>query len=260
MSQLPDGTVTFVFTDIEGSTRLLQELGDQGYAQVSGDHRRLVRETFRAREGTEIDTQGDAFFFSFPRARDAVAAAVDAQRALRNHAWPDGGKVRVRMGLHTGEPHMGEEGYLGLDVVRAARISAAGHGGQILISETTRALLGNQLPDGVAVHDLGQQDLKDVQHEHIYELTIDGRIASPRPLKTQKQTSKSRQEDMAKRFEDRITAYVESQLDSAFDEKTGQPKVPARLALGGAAIGFGVILMGLLVLVAIAFLIKTVFF
>jgi class 3 adenylate cyclase len=258
MSTLPGGTVTFVFTDIEGSTKLLQELGDEGYGQVSGDHRRLVRETFGARGGTEIDTQGDAFFFSFPRARDAVAAAVDAQRALRDHGWPGGRSVRVRMGLHTGEPHVGEEGYLGLDVVRAARISAAGHGGQILISETTRALLGNQLPDGVAVHDLGQQHLKDVQHEHIYELTVDGSAASPKPLKTQ--SPKSRQEDMAARFEDRITSYVESQLDAAFSEGGAPPKVPAKLALGGAAIGFGVLLMGLIVLVAVAFLIKTLFF
>src|SRR5438445_13676089 len=214
MSTLPGGTVTFVFTDIEGSTKLLQDLGDEAYGRVSGDHRKIVRETFGERGGTEIDTQGDAFFFSFPRARDAVAAAVDAQRALRDHEWPDGREVAVRMGLHTGEPHVGEEGYLGLDVVRAARISAAGHGGQILISETTRALLGNQLPEGVAVHDLGQQDLKDVQHEHIYELTIDGRAASRRPLKTQ--SPKSRQEDMAARFEDRITAYVERQLEKAF--------------------------------------------
>jgi class 3 adenylate cyclase len=257
MPELPVGTVTFVFTDIEGSTRLLQELGDEGYGGVSGDHRRLVRETFGGRGGTEIDTQGDAFFFSFPRARDAVAAAVDAQRALRDHGWPDGVEVSVRMGLHTGEPHVGDEGYLGLDVVRAARISAAGHGGQILISETTRALLGNQLPDGVAVHDLGQQDLKDVQHEHIYELTIDGNAASARPLKTQ--TPKSRQEDMAARFEDRITRYVERQLDSAFDE-SGSPKVPAKLAFGGAAIGFGVLLMLVVVIVAIVLLVKTVFF
>ena len=214
MSTLPGGTVTFVFTDIEGSTRLLQELGDEGYGRVSGDHRRLVREAFGARGGTEIDTQGDAFFFSFPRARDAVAAAVDAQRALRDHGWPDGREVSVRMGLHTGEPHVGEEGYLGLDVVRAARISAAGHGGQILISETTRALLGNQLPEGVAVHDLGQQHLKDVQHEHIYELTIDGRGVSPRPLKTDE--PKSREEDIAKKFEDRITAFVQDKLERAF--------------------------------------------
>jgi class 3 adenylate cyclase len=119
MTQPPAGTVTFAFTDIEGSTRLLQELGDEAYGRLSGDHRRLVRETFGARGGTEVDTQGDAFFLSFPRARDAVAAAVDAQRALRDHDWPDGKEVRVRMGLHTGEPHVGEEGYLGLDVVRA---------------------------------------------------------------------------------------------------------------------------------------------
>src|SRR3954462_10098102 len=163
MSTLPGGTVTFVFTDIEGSTRLLQELGDEGYGRVSGDHRRLVREAFGARGGTEGDTQGDAFFFSFPRARDAVAAAVDAQRALAAHAWPQGKEVRVRMGLHTGEPTVGEEGYLGLDVVRAARIAGAGHGGQILISETTRVLLGNQLPEGAVVNDLGEANLKDVQ-------------------------------------------------------------------------------------------------
>jgi hypothetical protein len=141
--------------------------------------------------------------------------------------------------------------------VRAARISAAGHGGQILLSETTRALLGNQLPDGVAVHDLGQQHLKDVQHEHIYELTIDGRAASPKPLKTQ--SPSSRQEDMASRFEDRITAYVEKQLESAFDEH-GTPQVPKKLAFGGAAIGFGVLLMLAVVVVAIVLLVKVVFF
>ena len=216
MSQLPGGTVTFVFTDIEGSTRLLQEVGDETYGRVAGDHRRIVRETFGARGGTEIDTQGDAFFFSFPRARDAVAAAVDAQRALQDHEWPEGREVSVRMGIHTGEPHVGEEGYLGLDVVRAARISAAGHGGQILISETTRALLGNQLPEGVAVHDLGQQHLKDVQHEHIYELSIDGRSLAGKPLNTQR--PKSREEEMGARFEERINAYVEDQLESALDK------------------------------------------
>jgi class 3 adenylate cyclase len=215
MSSLPGGTVTFVFTDIEGSTQLLQELGDEAYGRVSGDHRRLVRETFGAHGGTEIDTQGDAFFFSFPRARDAVAAAVDAQRALDAHEWPEGKEVRVRMGVHTGEPHVGDEGYLGLDVVRAARISAAGHGGQILISETTRALLGNQFPEGVAVHDLGQQHLKDVQHEHIYELTIDGRSLAGKPLKTEK--PKSPEEDMGDRFAERINTMVESRLESVFD-------------------------------------------
>jgi class 3 adenylate cyclase len=215
MSTLPAGTVTFVFTDIEGSTRLLQELGDEAYGRLARDHRRLLRETFANRGGTEIDAQGDAFFFSFPRARDAVAAAVDAQRALHEQEWPEGREVRVRMGLHTGEPHVGDEGYLGLDVVRAARISAAGHGGQILISETTRALLGNQVPEGVAVHDLGQQHLKDVQHEHIYELSIDGRSLAGKPLKTQR--AKSREKEAESRFEERINAYVEGQLESALD-------------------------------------------
>ena len=142
---LPGGTVTFLFTDIEGSTRLLQELGDD-YGQVVADHRRLLREIFQAAGGNEVDTQGDAFFYSFPRARDAVRAAVDGQRALAAHEWPRGVDVRVRMGLHTGEPTVGEEGYVGLDVVRAARICSAGHGGQILVSETTRALLGNEFP------------------------------------------------------------------------------------------------------------------
>src|SRR5262249_47078979 len=145
---LPSGTVTFVFTDIEGSTRLLQELGD-AYGDVVSAHRRIIRETFGKNDGREMDTQGDAFFFSFGRARSAGDAAVAAQRALSEEEWPLGKDVRVRMGLHTGEPSVGEEGYIGLDVVRAARICSAGHGGQILISETTRALVGNQLPEGV---------------------------------------------------------------------------------------------------------------
>jgi class 3 adenylate cyclase len=222
VSTLPGGTVTFVFTDIEGSTRLLQELGDD-FAEVAREHRRLVRDAFGARAGTEIDTQGDSFFFSFPRARDAVAAAVDAQRALRDHSWPGGAEVRVRMGLHTGEPNIGEEGYLGIDVVRAARISAAGHGGQILVSETTRALLGNQLPEGVQVHDLGEQNLKDIQHEHVYELSIDGAPAGTKPLKTE------RSDTSDSRLEDRINSYVERQIDQAFTD----PKSSTKAAAGG---------------------------
>jgi class 3 adenylate cyclase len=208
MSNLPGGTVTFVFTDIEGSTRLLQELGDD-FAEVAREHRRIVRDAFGGRGGTEIDTQGDSFFFSFPRARDAVAAAVDAQRALRDHAWPGGADPRVRMGLHTGEPNVGDEGYLGIDVVRAARISAAGHGGQILVSETTWALLGNQLPEGVQVHDLGEQNLKDIQHEHIYELSVDGAPAAAKPLKTE------RADTLESRMEDRINASTRTSSASS---------------------------------------------
>ena len=251
MSTLPGGTVTFVFTDIEGSTRLLQELGDD-YAEVSRAHRRIVRDTFGARGGTEIDTQGDSFFFSFPRARDGVAAAVDAQRALRDHEWPHGCKVRVRMGLHTGEPSLGDEGYLGIDVVRAARISAAGHGGQILLSETTRALLGNQLPNGVQVHDLGQQSLKDIQHEHIYELSVDGAPSAAKPLKTAAPPPASFEE----RIESSVTAYVERQLERAFADPNAVATVPVKFAAGGLA----VLVLLVIALVVIALIVKLAFF
>jgi class 3 adenylate cyclase len=219
---LPGGTVTFLFTDIEGSTRLLQELGDE-YAQVVADHRRLLRDVFKAAGGSEVDTQGDAFFYSFPRARDAVGAAVAGQRALASHEWPRGADVRVRMGLHTGEPTVGDEGYVGLDVVRAARICSAGHGGQILASETTRALVGNELPTGVSVRDLGQQNLKDIQHEHVYELSLE---ESGRSFPPPKQAEANRAgDDLASRFNDKINRYVEAQLDAAFD-KLDQPKGP----------------------------------
>ena len=212
---LPGGTVTFLFTDIEGSTQLLQELGDD-YGQVVADHRRLLREIFQGAGGNEVDTQGDAFFYSFPRARDGVGAAVAGQRALAEHTWPRGAQVRVRMGLHTGEPTVGEEGYIGLDVVRAARICSAGHGGQILISETTRALLGNELPTGVSVRDLGKQQLKDVQHEHVYELALEESKQEFPPLKQ----AESGRDDFSNRFEDKINRYVEEQLDKAFSSAT----------------------------------------
>ena len=127
MRDLPIGTVTFVFTDIEGSTRLLHEFGET-YTDVLAEHRRMVREAFSRHGGVEVDTQGDAFFFAFARASDAVAAAAEAQASLA------GGRVPVRMGLHTGEPVLSELGYVGVDVHRAARIAAAGHGGQVLLS------------------------------------------------------------------------------------------------------------------------------
>ena len=255
MAQLPGGTVTFAFTDIEGSTRLLQELGDEVYGTVAADHRRIVRTAFGERGGTEIDTQGDAFFFSFPRARDAAAAAVDAQRELRKHDWPGGKELRVRMGLHTGEPQVGDEGYLGIDVVRAARIAAAGHGGQILVSETTRALLGNQLPEGVAVHDLGEQNLKDIQHEHIFELTVDGQSSSYKPLNVPKADKRS--DDFAERFEQRIQNMVERRLERVFAADGESAQIEAqgltKIALGGLGIAFAA-LAGLIVIAALVIL------
>jgi class 3 adenylate cyclase len=174
MTKLPGGTVTFVFTDIEGSTDLLKRLGE-GYAELIADHRRIVRDTFGRHQGVEIDVQGDSFFFAFARARDAVAAAVEVQLAHAKHDWPGGEAVRVRMGLHTGEPALGEEGYYGVDVVRAARLSATGAGGDVLLSETTRALLGSSLPEGVLVRPVGERRLKDIDEpERVFELAIEG--------------------------------------------------------------------------------------
>ena len=136
MRELPTGTVTLLFTDIEGSTRLLQQLGER-YASLLETCRELLRAAFLEFHGYEVDTQGDAFFVAFARATDAISAAVAAQRALFSHTWPEGVTVRVRMGLHTGEPQLASEGYVGLDVHHAARIMSAGHGGQVLLSQTT---------------------------------------------------------------------------------------------------------------------------
>jgi predicted ATPase/class 3 adenylate cyclase len=184
MPALPSGTVTFLFSDIEHSTRLLQHLGDR-YADVLAEYRRLLRETFQAWDGHEIDTAGDGFFVAFQRATHAAAAAVVTQRTLAIHAWPEGAPVRVRMGLHTGEPTLTPSGYVGLDVHRAARICAAGHGGQTLLSQTTRALVEYDLPAGVSLRDLGEHRLKDLQRpERLYQVLISDLPADFAPLKT----------------------------------------------------------------------------
>lgn len=183
MPNLPTGTVTFLFSDIEGSTALLKQLGDEQYPELLRTHRRIVRETFGLYHGQEIDTQGDAFFYSFHRAREAVAAAVAVQRAHNEQAWPMGVSVRMRLGLHTGEPAVGDDGYTGLDVVRASRIAAVGRGGQVLLSDTTRAIVAGDLPDGVAIRSLGDQRLKDIdQPEALHELTIADVPISPEPV------------------------------------------------------------------------------
>jgi YVTN family beta-propeller protein len=174
MPERPTGTVTFLFSDIEGSTRLLQKLRG-AYDEVLSMHARLLRSTIEQFDGHEIDTQGDAFFVAFARARDAVAAAVAAQRALAAQPWPEGVSVRVRMGVHTGEPLVGGERYIGMGVNKGARICAAGHGGQVLLSNTTRELVEDDLPDDVRVRDLGEHELKDLNRpERIFQLEIDG--------------------------------------------------------------------------------------
>src|SRR4051794_13209835 len=135
MRDLPTGTVTFVFTDVEGSTRLLDELGTDAYAAALAEHRRLVRRIFRHRGGAEVDTQGDAFFYAFSRASDALAACEEATTELQST-----GRIRLRVGVHTGEPALIDEGYVGVDVHRAARIAACGRGGRVVVSRTTRDL------------------------------------------------------------------------------------------------------------------------
>jgi class 3 adenylate cyclase len=161
MEALPTGTVTLLFTDIEGSTRLLQRLPDR-YGDLLEQHRRILRAAFASHGGRELGTEGDSFFVAFGRAREAVAAAIDGQEALATHAWPDGDGVRVRMGIHTGEPSVGPEGYVGLGVHRAARICAAGHGGQVLLSDATRQLIEDDMPADVELKDLGTHLLKDI--------------------------------------------------------------------------------------------------
>ena len=169
---LPSGTVTFLFTDIEGSTQLLKHLGED-YGEVLAEHQRLLRAAFEHAAGREIDTQGDAFFAAFPRAKDAVAAALEGQRALAAHSWPGGVQVRVRMGLHTGEPSVAGERYIGLGVHRAARICAAAHGGQLLVSQATYAVLVDEVLPDIGLRDLGEHRLKDIDRsEHIYQLAV----------------------------------------------------------------------------------------
>ena len=225
MSGLPSGTVTFVFSDVEGSTGLLKRL-EERYGVVIADHRRIVREEFGAHGGVEIDTQGDSFFYAFPRARDAVAAAVAVQRAHADHAWPNGERVRVRMGLHTGEPAVGAEGYLGVDVVRAARLAATGQGGSVLLSEPTRALLGSSLPDGVSVHPLGERRLKDIDEpERIYELEIAGvEKAESAPPATSEADAEDEWERRSAELGARLSKKINEGVYSALERSFGLDK------------------------------------
>jgi len=184
MPDLPAGTITLLFTDIEGSTHLLQQLGER-YAQLLTGCRTLLRAAFHQHDGHEVDTQGDAMFAVFARASDAILAAVAAQRELALHSWPDAVAVRVRMGLHTGEPLRVAEGYIGLDVHYAARIMSAAHGGQVLLSQTTRDLVERDLPGGVSLRDLGTHCLKDLEQPiPLYQLVIAGLPADFAPLNT----------------------------------------------------------------------------
>jgi class 3 adenylate cyclase len=170
---LPIGTVTFLFSDIEESTALLRRLGDDTFASIRGVHRRLLREAVKAHGGMEIETSGDGFFIAFESARNAVAAAADAQIALAAFEWPTEGQVRVRMGLHTAEPHLSDEGYVGVGVHRAARICEAARGGQILISNATAGIIDDTDLSDVEVVDLGEHELKGLPHaQRLFQLSV----------------------------------------------------------------------------------------
>jgi class 3 adenylate cyclase len=240
--ELPSGTVTFVFTDIEDSTELLKRLGD-AYTEVLTGHRRMVRDAFTSSAGIEMDTQGDAFFFVFSRARDAVSAAVEAQRAHAAATWPNSETVRVRIGLHTGEPAIHDEGYVGLDVVRAARICTVGRGGQILLSETTRALLGSGLPDGVSVFPLGQRHLRGIDEpERVYEIAIEDLeqpaakpAAPPKPVEAPAPLER-RVEDRFEDFGARLAAGIQEQVMRRLEEKFGRTESQTETPGGASSV------------------------
>ena len=184
MDERPHGTVTFLFTDIEGSTRVLSSIGPERYGELLGLHQELIRSAIGLHRGHVVDTQGDAFFVAFDRPRDAVAAAVDAQHALADHRWPDGAEIRVRMAIHTSDATTTTDGYVGVGVHRGARICAAGHGGQVLISQAAHDLLLDDVA-GHAFVDLGEHRLKDLTSpQHLFQLTIEDLPDRFPPLRT----------------------------------------------------------------------------
>ncbi len=166
--------LTMLFTDIEGSTTLLNRLG-RGYAEVLAAHRDVLRTAFRRSGGRELGTEGDSFFVVFDEAEDGVAAAAEGQRALESHRWPEGVAVRVRMGLHTGHAEPFEDNLVGFDVHLAARISATAHGGQVVVSTTTADRAWGRLPEGTSLVSLGVHRLKDIPDpQHLWQLTVPG--------------------------------------------------------------------------------------
>lgn len=183
MIELPSGTVTLLFTDVAQSTELVKRLQEH-YGDVLAAHRALLRTAFSEHGGAEVDTQGDAFFVAFGRARDAVKGAVEAQRALAKHPWRDDAAVAIRIGIHTGEPHRAQHGYTGLAVHRGARICTMANGGQVLISQATAGIVDDEEIAGVSLRDLGEFPLKDFDRpERIFQLVIDGGPSEFPPLR-----------------------------------------------------------------------------
>ena len=206
---LPTGTVTFLFTDIEGSTRLVQELGPSAYAELLERHNAILRAAFERHGGTERGTQGDSFLVMFPEAPAAIEAAVEAQRELGATTWPGGTDVRVRMGLHAGLATLGGDDYVGIDIHRAARIAAAAHGGQIILSDATRGLVEGHI-DGVQLLALGEHQLRDLARaEPLYQVVADGLETAFPPLKAAGDSSRGN-------LPSRLTTFIgrEAELDA----------------------------------------------
>ena len=173
MRELPTGTVTFLFTDIEGSTQILGDVGEKKYSKLLSAHSRIIRDSITRYNGIEVRTEGDAFFCVFQDAVGAINAVIAIQKDLTDYDWSSRGQIRVRMGLHTGQGVIGEDDYAGIDVHRAARIAAAGHGGQVLLSTETYALTKRSLPADIGGRDMGEHRFKGLQEsEHLYQLVI----------------------------------------------------------------------------------------
>ncbi len=227
MTELPSGAVTFLFSDIEGSTRLVKQLR-QLWGEVLAEHQRLLREAFESHNGYEVDTQGDSFFVAFASARDAVLAAVEGQLAILSHQWPDGVQLKVRMGIHTGQAVVSDGRYTGLAVHRAARIGAAGHGGQVLVSQATQTLLEDEEEDlDIFLRDLGEQRLRDLERPvRLYQVAAQGlptEFPPPRP---------------------------EAQLAQAAEAALAAPALTRRrLALGAIALALAVAVLAVILLV-----------
>jgi len=222
MPELPTGTVTFLFSDVEGSTELLRTLRD-GYADVMSDHERLLRSAFEGAGGHEINTQGDSFFVAFRKPKDAVGAALEAQRAIGSHEWPEGAEMRVRIGIHTGEATVAGDRYVGLGVHRAARICAAAHGGQVLISQTTQALLeeDEELLGELDFGDLGPRSLKNFDRPvRIYQLLAPDLPAEFPDLRVDEGVQARGSTELADRHE-----VAQAEDASAAEDVTGRVRV-----------------------------------
>jgi class 3 adenylate cyclase len=230
----PSGTVTMLFTDIESSTKLLRQLCDR-YGDRLRDHQDLLRAVAASHGGRVVDTQGDAFFFAFPTSKAALVAGVEAQRQLAAHPWPDDVHVRVRMGMHTGEPAQSSDGYLGIDVVNAARICSAAHGGQLIVSESTRALARSDPPPEIRFRDLGEFALAGLDEpQRLYQVESAGLVDSFPPLRTNEPEPRSvatiegRADELNAWIDSAVMSHVESRIERAlrFDSAGGEDDAP----------------------------------